>query len=148
MWQRCNSLVRVNNLTAAAEIDRLSADSKFFRSMSLAAPIAFLAAVPAHLLSTEQVKGGISALAAVALAATVITAFSLNRYLVLRWKATKLIYEYYIILRPVVQEIPDKDGSLSLVNRLLWDRRSPGLFADILIALMTALITRRKRTGK
>jgi len=92
LWQRCNSLVRVHNAVAAAEIDKLSADSKFFRSMT------FVAIVSAFTLNQNNCT--------ISIALLLLGLFSFWRFCYLRWKATELIYEYFIILRPSVQEIP------------------------------------------
>lgn len=91
LWQRCNSLVRVHNAAAAAEIDRLSADSKFFRSMT------FVVFVSAFTANQGEYTIGLTFL--------LLGLFSFWRFCYLRWKATELIYEYFIILRPVVQNI-------------------------------------------
>lgn len=89
----CLSDVRANSPAGAIEIDRLQADSKFFRSMVLV----FLLTA---LVSLGEAPRWIS------LGAAALTVFSMWRYCELRWTATKRVYEYYLLLRG-----PSKDGT-------------------------------------
>jgi hypothetical protein len=80
----CLSDVRLSSPAGAVEVDRLQADSKFFRSLVfvflLAAAVSF--------------RGAPVWVPAVAVALTV---FSIWRFCDLRWSATKRVYEYYLL---------------------------------------------------
>ena len=82
----CLSDVRVNSPAGAIEVDRLQADSKFFRSM------VFVFLLTA-LVSIRESSTSIS------LAAAALTVFAIWRFCELRWTATKRVYEYYLLLR-------------------------------------------------
>ncbi len=83
----CLSDVRVHSPAGSAEVDRLQADSKFFRSMVFV----FLVAA---LISLGQAPVWVPA------GAATLTLFALWRYCELRWTATKRVYEYYLLLHP------------------------------------------------
>jgi hypothetical protein len=82
----CLSDLRVNSPAGAAEVDRLQADSKFFRSMVFV----FLLVA---LLGLRQRPLWVSGGAALAI-------FAIWRFCELRWTATKRVYEYYLLLHP------------------------------------------------
>lgn len=84
----CLSDLRVNNPNGAAEVDRLQADSKFFRSMVF---VFLLAALLALLESLVWVSAG----------SAVLAMFAIWRFCELRWGATKRVYEYYLLLHPL-----------------------------------------------
>ena len=75
------AVVRTQAPEAIAEVDRLAADSKFFRSLALALAVTLVGA---------KVK--------VVLPLVLLIFFSLWRYCELRWKATERQYEYYVLL--------------------------------------------------
>ena len=81
----CLSDVRVNSPSGAVEVDRLQADSKFFRSM------AFVFVVAASVGVRE-------ALVWVSVGAVALMIFAIWRFCDLRWEATKRVYEYYLLL--------------------------------------------------
>lgn len=87
----CLSDVRVNSSTGAAEVDRLQADSKFFRSMVFV----FLVAA---LISSWEAPVWTSA------GAAALTIFAIWRFCELRWSATKRVYEYYLLLHSSIQK--------------------------------------------
>ncbi|MEJ2456392.1 MAG: hypothetical protein P8103_19895 [Candidatus Thiodiazotropha sp.] len=80
----CLSAIRLNAPEGAQEVDRLQADSKFFRSMSLV----FLV-VAAVSLVEELIPYGVGA--------AVLALFSAWRFCTLRWTATKRVYEYHLL---------------------------------------------------
>jgi hypothetical protein len=84
LYDWCLSLVRLKSASAAAEVDQLQADSKFFRSLSLV-----LLAV-----STTAVVDYRTA----SVLALLLSSFSIYRFCDLRWTATKRVYEYYLLL--------------------------------------------------
>jgi hypothetical protein len=83
----CLSDLRVNSPAGAAEVDRLQADSKFFRSMVFV----FLVAA---LLGLREASLWVSA------GGAVLAMFAIWRFCELRWNATKRVYEYYLLLHP------------------------------------------------
>jgi hypothetical protein len=83
----CLSDVRVNSPPGAVEVDRLQADSKFFRSMAFVFLVGTLVS-----LREAQVW--------VAVGAAALTIFAIWRFCELRWSATKRVYEYYLLLHP------------------------------------------------
>ena len=83
----CLSDVRLNSPAGAGEVDRLQADSKFFRSMVFVFLVAALICLREALL---WVSAGAAAL----------TLFAIWRFCGLRWTATKRVYEYYLLLHP------------------------------------------------
>jgi hypothetical protein len=83
----CLSDLRVNSPAGAAEVDRLQADSKFFRSMVFV----FLLAA---LLGLREPPLWVSA------GSAVLAMFAVWRFCELRWSATKRVYEYYLLLHP------------------------------------------------
>lgn len=87
----CLSDVRVSSPVGAAEVDRLQADSKFFRSMVFV----FLTAA---LVSFHEAQVGFS------IGAAALTVFAIWRFCGLRWTATKRVYEYYLLLHPPTRE--------------------------------------------
>ena len=84
----CLSDLRLNNPDGAAEVDRLQADSKFFRSMVFV----FLLAA---LLGLRDPR-----LWVVSAGSAVLAMFAIWRFCELRWGATKRVYEYYLLLHP------------------------------------------------
>lgn len=88
----CLSGVRVSSPAGAIEVDRIQADSKFFRSMAFV----FLVAA---LVSFREAPVWVS------LGAAALTVFAIWRFCELRWTATKRVYEYYLLLR-----CPSKEG--------------------------------------
>ena len=86
----CLSDVRMRCPAGATEVDRLQADSKFFRSMVFVFLIAAL-------VSLREAAVWVS------VGAAALTGFALWRFCELRWTATKRVYEYYLLLeqRPV-----------------------------------------------
>ena len=88
----CLSDLRVNNPNGAAEVDRLQADSKFFRSMVFVFLLAALLGLREPLL---WVSAG----------SVVLAMFAIWRFCELRWGATKRVYEYYLILHPPSPQI-------------------------------------------
>ncbi len=80
----CLSAIRLNASEGVQEVDRLQADSKFFRSMSLV----FLVAAATGLVEDLLLYG---------LGAAVLALFSAWRFCTLRWTATKRVYEYYLL---------------------------------------------------
>lgn len=87
----CLSDVRVGSPAGVAEVDRLQADSKFFRSMVFV----FLTAA---LVSFREAQVGFS------IGAGALTIFAIWRFCELRWTATKRVYEYYLLLHAPAQE--------------------------------------------
>jgi hypothetical protein len=85
--------------SAAAEIERRSAESKFFRSL---APVSLCAAV---VLLT---KGN----ATIGALAVLVAGFSLWRYADRRWYAAQLTYEYYLLLSTVSAKTPSGSAAL------------------------------------
>jgi hypothetical protein len=83
----CLSDLRVNSPAGAGEVDRLQADSKFFRSMVFV----FLVAA---LLGLRQAPLWVS------VGSAVLALFAIWRFCELRWSATKRVYEYYLLLHP------------------------------------------------
>ncbi len=79
------SFVRAHNASASGETERLGADSKFFRSLSLVALAGMV------LFAAE--KSGLASGGAL-----LLFVFSLWRFCDRRWKNTKLTYEYFIML--------------------------------------------------
>lgn len=86
----CLSDVRVHSLAGASEVDRLQADSKFFRSMVFV----FLLVA---LISDREAHLWVSA------GAAALTVFAMWRFCKLRWDATKRVYEYYLLLHDATQ---------------------------------------------
>jgi hypothetical protein len=82
----CLSDVRVNSPAGTIEVDRLQADSKFFRSMVF---VFFVAALVSFREAPIWLTLGAAALAV----------FAIWRFCELRWTATKRVYEYYLLLR-------------------------------------------------
>ena len=87
----CLSAVRVASPAGATEVDRLQADSKFFRSMVFV----FLVAA---LISLREAAWLTS------VSALVLMFFAGWRFCELRWTATKRVYEYYLLLDRRIQE--------------------------------------------
>lgn len=84
----CLSAIRLSAPDGAQEVDRLQADSKFFRSMSLV----FLVAIVVSVRVEPFPYGAVAA---------VLTLFSVWRFCTLRWTATKRVYEYYLLSRAI-----------------------------------------------
>jgi hypothetical protein len=96
LYDWCLSYTRLRSPSAAAEVDRCQADSKFFRSFSVVMLVAMIVSAASR-----------SPLGAVGSA--LILVFSLWRFCALRWEATKRVYEFYLLLHkypPVVGEPP------------------------------------------
>jgi hypothetical protein len=81
----CLADVRLNSPAGATEVDRVQADSKFFRSMVFV----FLVAA---LISCGETRAWVSA------ATAALAIFAIWRFCELRWSATKRVYEYYLLL--------------------------------------------------
>lgn len=92
LYDWCLSAIRIRHPSGSSEIDRIQADSKFFRSMTLV----FLTAV---VVGTSQMNAGVAG------SAGMLAAFSGWRFCRLRWAATKRVYAYYLLL--------DEAGGLS-----------------------------------
>jgi len=80
----CYSTLRISSSNGAKEVDRLQANSKFFRSLVF---VFILAAA----------LGIVKSLWLFFLVSIALTLFAIWRYCNLRWTATKRIYEYYLI---------------------------------------------------
>jgi hypothetical protein len=89
----CLSDVRANSPAGAIEVDRLQADSKFFRSMVFVFLVAALVS-----LGQTQAPVWVSAVAAA------LAVFAIWRFCELRWTATKRVYEYYLLLHSSTKE--------------------------------------------
>ena len=87
----CLSDVRVSSPAGATEVDRLQADSKFFRSMVFVFLVAALVSFRACAVW-------------VSVGAVALTVFAIWRFCELRWTATKRVYEYYLLLERRTQE--------------------------------------------
>ena len=87
----CLSDIRVTRPAGAAEVDRLQADSKFFRSMVFVFLAAALVSFGATLVSFRP------ALAIFSVSAFALTIFAIWRFCELRWTATKRVYEQYLL---------------------------------------------------
>lgn len=87
----CLSHIRVARPAGAAEVDRLQADSKFFRSMVFVFLAAALVSFGATLLSFRP------ALAVFSIGTLALTIFAIWRFCELRWTATKRVYEQYLL---------------------------------------------------
>lgn len=87
----CLSDIRVTRPAGAAEVDRLQADSKFFRSMVFVFLATALVSLGATLGSFRP------ALAIFSISAFALTIFAIWRFCVLRWAATKRVYENYLL---------------------------------------------------
>lgn len=83
----CLSDIRMKSPASAAEVDRIQADSKFFRSMVFV----FLSAA---FVSLDEGTVWVT------LGAPALTVFAVLRFCELRWSATKRVYEYYLLLHP------------------------------------------------
>jgi hypothetical protein len=83
-WAR--AYVQVENAPARVEIDRLEAESKFFRSL-----VVVLVAFAGHFLLREQAP-------AVGVVSLVLAALSYERYCEQRWKMTELSYGTAVIV--------------------------------------------------
>jgi hypothetical protein len=94
----CLSDVRMSSPAGAVEVDRLQADSKFFRSMVFVFLFAALISIPK---APVWVSAGAAAL----------TIFAIWRFCELRWTATKRVYEYYLLLHPLTQESGSAAGA-------------------------------------
>jgi len=88
----CLSDLRVNSPVAASEVDRLQADSKFFRSMVF---MFLLTALVGLWEAVLRVSAGVTVLA---IGAAILALFAIWRFCELRWNATKRVYEYYLLL--------------------------------------------------
>jgi hypothetical protein len=89
--------VQVKAPTARIEIDRLEADSKFFRSLV----VMFVAFAAHFLIHDRSVRIGIVALA--------MTALSYRRYVQQRWKMTELSYGTAVIVHATTA--PDREAA-------------------------------------
>jgi hypothetical protein len=96
-----NAYVRVHNIAAATDIERLSADSKLFRSLCLV----FVLASVLLLFRPAPLATFIS---------LVLAVFSYHRFCKQRWTATQRTYEYFAILRREVHEQCDVKKTLTL----------------------------------
>jgi hypothetical protein len=91
------SYVRAHNATAAAEIERLGGDSKFFRSLCLVGAIALVG----FLLRGQPVPAVIAGIASV---------FAYLRFCKQRWESTQRTYEYFVLLRRLAAAKPPVAG--------------------------------------
>jgi hypothetical protein len=96
LYDWCLSLVRLQNAAAVSEVDRMQADSKLFRSLSIVFTVALLVTA-----RRSQVVGLLSLAAA---------AFAFWRYCGLRWVATKRVYEYFLLIHKHAQRPPAPGG--------------------------------------
>lgn len=84
-FQWAGSFVRLRSSRAADEVERLGAESKFFRSLSLVAAIA-------------AVMAGFRGCWLIAVCAALIALFALRRYCERRWTTAQRTYEYFVML--------------------------------------------------
>lgn len=89
----CLSDVRVHVPAGASEVDRIQADSKFFRSMFF---VFLIAGIICGLNDQFDLLFGTIAFAF----------FALWRFCKLRWTATKRVYEYYLLSRGRIRRSP------------------------------------------
>jgi len=82
-------MVRLQKPEAASEIDRVEADSKFFRSFTIALLIVGSYFLCTHFLFPTQWLP-------VLVSCLVLSTLSLLRFMDLRWKRTELTYQYFI----------------------------------------------------
>jgi hypothetical protein len=101
----CLSDVRVSSPAGAIEVDRIQADSKFFRSMVFV----FLVAA---LISFRQAQAPLW----VSVGAVALTVFALCRFCQLRWTATKRVCEFYLLLG---RRFEDGGSAATLPNKAL-----------------------------
>jgi hypothetical protein len=101
MFNWAGSYVRANNSTAGAEIERMGADSKFFRSLCLLSWLALVLFV---------LQGEILA----ALAAWALAAFSFRRFCKQRWENSVRTYEYFVQLKRQEQSQDGDSGGARL----------------------------------
>jgi len=95
----CLSDVRMNSPAGATEVDRVQADSKFFRSMVFVFLVAGFIGLGKCLV--WWVSAGALALAV----------FAIWRFCKLRWTATKRVYEYYLLLHHPKNETGSAEDS-------------------------------------
>lgn len=115
----CLSNLRVNSPAGAGEVDRVQADSKFFRSM------VFVFLLAASLCLRER---PLCVWAWVSSGCVGLAIFAIWRFCELRWTATKRVYEYYLLLpprplgesasEPAQQSAAPKDRSPSAADQL------------------------------
>lgn len=86
LYDWADAYVRVNVEAGAAEVDRLQADSKFFRTLTVVA-------------AAGAVLGAIDGEAWIVGAGVVLFPFSFGRFLQRRWKATETVYRYFVLAR-------------------------------------------------
>jgi hypothetical protein len=98
MFDWARSYVRANNQPAGAEIERVGADSKFFRSLCL---LSWLA-LALFLLQGEVLAG---------LVAWALAAFSYHRFCKQRWDNTLRTYEYFVQIKSREQAQRDDSGA-------------------------------------
>lgn len=79
--------VRIRSTEAYAAVERLIADSKFFRSLLILAAISFVVAATHKRPSIE-----------LTFALLIVAGLSAWQYLRLRWKATNALYQSYVLL--------------------------------------------------
>ena len=91
-WAR--AFIRLRSAESATEIERLEADSKFFRSVSVVLPVAAI---------VFAAKGGWI----ISLAAAAMTILSFWRFVDLRWKCTQATYLFLAMLQ--AQSAPNPD---------------------------------------
>lgn len=91
------SIVRLQNANAAAEIDRLLADSKFFRSVTVV-----LLLISCRLLVNSAYIGLSFCI--------LLLLLSMWRFMELRWKGTERTYEYYIALKKMSKPTAEGKG--------------------------------------
>jgi len=84
-WSWATSYTRIHSDSAARELERVGAESKFFRSLAI---VLFLTSF-ALAIRPCWLGAGI---------ALVLAGFSCWRFFVKRWSATQLTYEYFILL--------------------------------------------------
>ena len=101
----CLSDIRVARPAGAAEVDRLQADSKFFRSMVFVFLAAALVSFGATLFTFRP------ALAVFSIGMLALTIFAIWRFCELRWTATKRVYEQYLLNSQHSSEKPKGDLS-------------------------------------
>jgi hypothetical protein len=89
VYQWCRSVIALQNPSAFSEIERLQANSKFFRGIVMVSLISGLVSLRFH--QPFGVRGGVVCLA--------VAVLSFVRFSDLRWKAVQQAYRFFIALR-------------------------------------------------
>jgi hypothetical protein len=88
-YQWCRTVIALKNPGAFSEVERLQANSKFFRGVVMVALITGLVSFRFH--QPFRVRGGVACL--------VVATLSFVRFSDLRWKAVQQTYRFFIALR-------------------------------------------------